>query len=183
MPREIADALQGRFDGLFNQVARELLERKGRPLVEVSGRLEGQTTRLGWMVDDLADAARGSISINRGVGLLLPRQPFNTKEERLLRVMGLTAAKEGDAAAGLCVTPDARFTFELADSVQTGVTLEQTPIELKLTLSPHAGDEQTVRLKGTVGQWDATRAEAVKWLSAQLGKLAVRPRRPARRTP
>ena len=91
-----------------------------------------------------------------------------TKEERLLRVMGLADARQGDPLAGLSPVPQVRFSFELTDSARPGVSFDKTPIRLKLSF--RRGDEKAIegQIDGEVGQWDACRERALDWLGRQL---------------
>jgi hypothetical protein len=77
----------------------------GGRFVEIADiRLTSPLPRLQWMADDLGDTLRASLA-RPGVALLRPRHPASTKEERLLRVMGLSSPAGTDAAAGLACSP------------------------------------------------------------------------------
>ena len=170
----IQAALADKLAPFWRQTQQDIAADAGRPLVEVTGQLPGKLTRLQWMVDDLADAVRATVGIDRHLRLLVPRQPSNTKEERLLRVMGLSADR-GNEACGLHAAPDARLSFELIDSAKAGVELDKSPITVKLSLANGPGQPITAAFDSTVGQWEACRAETLKWVSAELPKLGKGP--------
>ena len=141
---------------------------KDKPLLEISGKLAGGLARLAWMVDDLTDAAGAKVAAGDKVVWLVPRQPLVTKEERLLRAMGLAEANKGDAVAGLSPVPQMRLTFELTDSAKTGVTFEKTPISLKLSLGRGPDKPVATQIEGEAGQWEECRDKALVWLEGQL---------------
>ena len=144
-----------------------------KPLLEISGKLNGGLLRLAWMVEDLSEFAGAKVDASLKAAYLVPRQPMDTKEERLLRVMGLADARKGDAVAGLSPLPQIRLSFELTDSAQTGVVFEKTPITLKLSL--RRGQEKPVQtqLAGDVGHWEDCRGKAANWLLGQLSSGAA----------
>ncbi len=166
-PPKISEGL----DSFAAEICRNLNRNLNRPVVEVAaGRLTSKLTRLQWMVDELTDALSSCVGAEHGVVLLAPRHPLSTKEERLLRVMGLSAAKGNDKAAGLAPTSDIRLTTELVESVSGKVSFRKTPITVRLTL--RAGDKVVVSksLSGTVETSQKLRDEAKKWFAEQLGK-------------
>ena len=168
---EAAKLLSPRLGLFVEGIVRGVARAHDKPLLEISGRLTGGLTRLAWMVDDLTDAAGARIAASDKVAWLVPRQPLVTKEERLLRVMGLGAAREGDAPAGLSPVPQMRLTFELEDSAKIGVAFEQTPITLKLAFQRGQSQPIQTQIDGLAGEWDACRDKATGWLSSQVAEL------------
>ena len=171
----VAKAIGPKLPALVRQITRGVARLRDKPLVEVSGRLAGEMTRLAWMVDDLAEAAGTKISLADNAVWLVPRQPIATKEERLLRVMGLADARRGDPAAGLSPVPRIRFVFELTDSAKTGVAFEKTPIQLKLSFQREGTASSETQLDGQIDQWSACRDRAVAWFLEQLAQLRGKP--------
>jgi hypothetical protein len=157
-------------------IARNLGRNLNRPVVEVSaGRLTSKLTRLQWKVDELTDALSSCVGAERGVVLLRPRQPLSTKEERLLRVMGLSDAKPRDRAAGLTPTSDMRLTTELIETVSSKLSFRKTPIKVKLTLRAGRKVVGSKLFSGTVGSSGEIRVAAVKWFVEQVGKSTKMP--------
>ncbi len=165
---DLAAAIGPKMDAFAREIGVGVARMRGKPLLEVSGEIASGTSRLAWMVDDLSEAAGARVAAEGKVVPLSPRRPIVTKEERLLRVMGLANAREGDAAAGLSPTPEMRLSFELRDSAKTGVSFEKTPI--CLTLSLRRGDQPAsqTQIDGEVGQWESCRDKAIAWLAGQL---------------
>ena len=162
-----------RLQGLWSETLRTLQQTAGLPLVEISdGPLSGPSNRLQWIADDLADSLRAAVGTESGVALLVPRQPLSTKEERLLRMMGLSAAGKNDQAAGLATSPDFRISIELEESSKTGVPFDA--VAFTLTLKGIRRDRTSVShvVKGTVGKHGEARTAAMEWLTAQLKDLA-----------
>ena len=161
----------GGLDGFWADIGRNLKRNLNRPVVEVAdGRLKSKLTRLQWLVDELTDALRSRVGAENGVVLLTPRHPLSTKEERLLRVMGLSVAKPGDKAAGLAPTPDMRLSAELIEAVSSKVSFRKTPVAVKLTLRAGGKTVASESFAGTVGTFAKIRGEASKWFVGQLGK-------------
>lgn len=142
---------------------------KGLPLVEVADtQLQSATSRLQWMADDLVDTLRAAVAASRRAALLVPRRPISTREERLLRMMGLAAAKTQDSAARLAPTADARVAVEVTEEPGTGVAFEKTPIRIQLQWQRRDVEPASRRLDGTVGQYEDFRKQAVSWLNERL---------------
>jgi hypothetical protein len=161
----------------YQDIRTQLARNAGLPLVEIAeGQLVGELGRSQWMVDDLADAFRVATACDPHCVLLTPRHAASTKEERLLRLMGLTDRRSGDAAAQLAPAPAARLRFELHDQVANNLAYDKTPLTLKLTWSAGPGGEKSASLEGTTGQWDALRAKALDWVRAGEGDLATGPK-------
>ena len=127
--------------------------------------------RLQWMGDDFCDFLRVRCDVRKDLVLLVPRQPLCTKEERLLRVMGLAVAPEGEK--GLSPAPDIRVKIELVDSAQTGVTFENTPIRIRLSVLGRQGEPTKEEFSGTVGGYDSCRQKAAAWLDGKLPAAAA----------
>ncbi len=170
-PAAVAEIVEPRVEALVRDMRRSIARLHHKPLLEISGRLAGSLSRLAWMVDDLAEAAGARVLAGDEAALLVPRHPIATKEERLLRVMGLADAREQDGAAGLSPAPDFRFSFELDDSAKPGVAFENTPIRLKLSLRRADEPPAETHLDGEVGRWDDCRRRAVEWLGRQLAEI------------
>lgn len=163
------------LDRFWADVARNVARNARLPVVEVSdGKLVSKLTRLGWMLDDMTDSLRAAVGVENGVVLLVPRCPSSTKEERLLRVMGLSLAKGGDAAAGLAPAPQARVSIELTEAVKENQAFDATEIQAKITFANGSAGSST--FKGTVGKYEDMKAEALKWASSQL--LKINPQKP-----
>jgi hypothetical protein len=122
------------------------------------------------MVDELTDALRAGVGAEHGVVLLTPRHPLSTKEERLLRVMGLSIAKGDDKSAGLAPTPDMRLTTELIETVSNKSGFQKTPITVKLTLRAGGKAVASKSFSGTVRTFEKIQVQAGKWFAEQLGK-------------
>ncbi len=89
--------LEARLSQFWQAVRRNASRAKDLPLVEVpETQLISSLPRLQWMADDLADSLRAVASASRHANLLTSRHPASTREERLLRVMGLAVAKSHD---------------------------------------------------------------------------------------
>lgn len=160
------------LDAFWRDVRRGIAPSAGLPLVEIAdGRLVSELNRGQWMVDDLADALRAETAADRRCTLLIARQPASTKEERLLRLMGLSARKAGDAAAGLAPAPRARLTFDLDEPIALGPAAEKTPLTLKLTWSAGAAKAVNWSGHGAAGQWDALRGKAIAWVRGRRAEL------------
>ena len=156
----------------WRDVQRNITRNTSLLLVEVSGKLTSKLTRLQWMVDDLGDAASARVALAPNAIPLVPRHPLNTKEERLLRVMGLSAAKAGDTAAGLRPTSDVRLLMELGETVKTGVSFAKTPIRLKLALQRAKAPAITTEIKSEAGKWETCRKEALAWIDTHVRGLS-----------
>jgi hypothetical protein len=167
----VAKLVEPKLQVFADSVLRGVARAQDKPLLEISGRLTGGLTRMAWMVDDLTDAAGARVVASDKAAWLVPRQPLVTKEERLLRVMGLGAAREGDAAAGLSPVPQMRLTFELEDSAKIGVAFDKTPISLKLSLQRGQDKPLEMNIDGLAGEWDVCRERAAAWLCSQMAAL------------
>ncbi len=165
---DVAKALTPRLRVFVESILRGIARMRDKPLLEISGKLNGGSMRLMWMVDDLTGTTGAKVAVSGKATWLEPRHPLVTKEERLLTVMGLTKAVKGDIAAGLSPVPQMRLTFVLTDSAKTGVTFEKTPISLKLTLRSGKDKPVETQISGEVGKWDACRDKAVAWVKLQL---------------
>ena len=171
----VTKLVEPKLQAFVESVARGVARAHDKPLLEISGGVTGGLTRLAWMVDDLADAAGARVAAGDMVIWLVPRQSLLTKEERLLRVMGLGEARRRDMAAGLSPVPHMRLTFELNDSAETGVDFEKTPIMLRLSFQRGQDKPVETRIEGFAGEWDACRNHAVKWVAAQMAELVSTP--------
>jgi hypothetical protein len=165
---EPAKALAAKAPGFAAGLPEAIERAADKQLLEISGKLSGKLNRLSWMLDDFAEAAGAKVSTQDKIGWLVPRQPLVTKEERLLRVMGLAEAKPADAIAGLSPVPQMRLQFEVVDSAKVGVTFENTPLSLKLSLRLRDGTAVETAIEGTVGHWEECRSKGVSWLMEQL---------------
>ncbi len=169
---DVAKAIEPKCRSFAEAIVRGVASRQDKPLLEISGKLTGGLTRLTWMVDDLTEAVAAKVAAGEKVVPLVPRHPLGTKEERLLRVMGLSQARKGDATAGLSPVPQMRLSFDLTDSAKTGVSFERTPISLTLSLRRGAGQPIRTRITGQVGLWEPCREKATSWVAAQLAAKA-----------
>ncbi len=110
-------ALDGPMQALCAELPRELSQAMANRYVEIADvHLASSLRRLQWMADDLGDALRASLAVP-GVAVLSPRHPASTREERLLRVMGMATPNGHDASALLTCSPDFRLDVELAEAV------------------------------------------------------------------
>lgn len=130
-------------------------------------RLTSSLGRLQWMADDVGDLLRVSLA-RPGVALLRPRHPLSTKEERLLRVMGLAAPRGNDPAAGLACSPDFRLDAELLETVGKDLDYARTPIKLRLSLQGRAGPSAKQTFAGMAAQYRTLGERASAWLNTQL---------------
>ena len=154
-----------RFEQFWQTVGRNASRDKGLPLVEVAEtQLVGSTSRLQWMADDFGDTLRGVVAASRQAILLTPRHPGSTKEERLLRVMGLATAKTNDSVANLAPTPDARAAVEIKEEQATGISFDKTPVQIRLQWQRRGAKPVAREWKGTVGQYEDLRKQAMFWL-------------------
>jgi len=169
---EVAKAIAPRLESFARDIHLGVARLRDKPLLETSGRITGSMSRLAWMVDDLVEATNAKVAACNQAIPLVPRRPTVTKEERLLRIMGLGEARQGDAAAGLSPVPHVRFSFELTDSAQTGISFEKTPIALRLSLRRGDAQASQTQIDGSVGQWQACRDKAADWLARQLAALS-----------
>lgn len=156
------ESLPAKLGPFWDQVGRSLKANRGRQLFEITGQTAGKVPRLQWMEDDFLEAGKARFSRLGGVSILEPRLPLVTAEERLLRVMGPSAAKEGDSSAGLSATPDIRLGAELQEESAIGISYEKTVIKLKLSLQ-RGGQTVSTTVQGTVGQWERLREEGLMW--------------------
>ena len=161
------------LDAFWQDIRKSIANAAGRPLVEIAdGRLVSELNRAQWMVDDLADAMRADVACDRQCMLLVPRQPISTKEERLLRLMGLSICKTGDAAAAIAPTPNARLTFVLEEKIVDGKPLDRMPLALTLAWSAGNAKPDTWSGQAVAGQWDSLRAKAIAWLGTRRASLS-----------
>ncbi len=160
------------LEGFWTDISRNVQLNLAVPLVEVAdAKLTSPLSRLRWVSDDLTDALRSAVGLEQGVLLLRPRLPSCTKEERLLRAMGLSAPRSGDVAAGLQPVPSAWVQAELIEE-PAGGTFETTPITIRLSWQGETAASET--LQGTVEQYDAMRLKAASWLAGRLAALPAR---------
>ena len=145
-----------------------LAEAPGKKLVEVVGRLDSKLERGQPLVNDAVEAVRARVSLNRGLTLLIPRQPLNTREERLLRVMGLAKPADADATAGFCAAPDETVRVIVAEQLQAGLTFDDTPVRLTIEA---AGRSKTFQSTG--GTFVSGLKPAMAWLDEQLGTMGA----------
>lgn len=153
----------------WRDLNRGIEARVGLPSLEVRDiALDSKTDRLQWLADDLTDAL--AAQPREGLVLLVPRQTVHTKEERLLRLMGLSSPADGDKSAGFAATSDYQLSGELIEEVKPDVPFDQTPIKLVLHLT--TGDKQLTKkeLSGTVGQYTELRRQAILWAADELAK-------------
>jgi len=154
----------------------QLARNAGLPLVEIAaGQLFSDLGRSQWMVDDLVDAIRVETGCDRHCVLLTPRHAASTKEERLLRLMGLTDRRWDDASARLAPAPNFRLECELHEQVTDGLAYDKTPLTLKLAWRTGTGGGNSTSLQGLAGQWDALRAKAMEWVRKGRGGLPAAP--------
>ena len=163
------------LESFWRDIRKGIADGAGLPLVEIAdGRLISELSRGQWMVDDLADVLRAQTAADQRCVLLVPRRPASTKEERLLRLMGLSARKAGDAAAELAPVPDARLTFDLEEQIAEGLAVEKTPLVLKLIWSAGAAKAVSWSAQGAIGQWDGLRANTAAWVRGRRAELSGR---------
>ncbi len=174
----------GRLEQFWQAVRQKASRAKGLPLVEVSEtQLVNSLPRLQWMADDLTDTLRAVVAASPRASLLTPRHPSSTREERLLRVMGLAAAKPGDPVADLAAASDARVAAEVREEQATGIPFGKTPVAVRLRWQGPAGEPAAQEFKGTVGQYEEA-AEAGRGMDrvaagrGRQGREAAGRRRP-----
>ncbi len=160
---------EARLSQFWQTVRRNAARAKDLPLVEVpETQLVSSLPRLQWMADDLADSLRAVASASRQANLLTFRRPTSTREERLLRVMGLAVAKSGDSVASLAPAPDMRLASELKEEQATGVSFGKTPVAIRLQWQAQGEERATHELKGTVGEYEELRKQALLWFQSRL---------------
>jgi hypothetical protein len=174
-PPQFAEPLKG----FWKMLSRNAQASRHQRLVEIpDGRLVSRLTRLQWLVDGLGDSLRASVAAQPGLTLLTPRRPASTKEERLLRVMGLASTNPGDPVAGLACAPDVRVRLELSEEIGQHLEYEKTPIVIKLSLLANGREVTEQTFRGLAAGYSALREQAVAWLAPQL-HLQADPAAPA----
>ncbi len=167
-----SDALAD-IDKPLQQFLREMRQqtenRAGVPTFEVRHiAMAGKLSRIQWMADDLTDAL--AAEHYNGLVLLVPRQPVHTKEERLLRLMGLSRPDNGDASAKFSAASDYQISGEMSEETKQGISFEQTPVTILLRLTGGRRDISSTKLTGTVGDYSQLRTKALDWAAEALPK-------------
>lgn len=165
-PEAVQKVVQPKLGAFVGEIAARLEQTRGKKLVEVSGRLGSKMERGQVLVDEAIEAVRARVALNSALVLLVPRQPLNTREERLLRVMGLSRPTSGDAAAGLCAAPDVPLQVVATEQTKPGLTFDDTPVELTLRLG-----DQAETFRATGGKFDECLKSAQDWLDIRLRGL------------
>lgn len=168
---DLAQAVGVRLPQLLDRVQASLAADQDKQLVEVISDLPGGLERSRWLSDEAADVARQCVASAGEVSLLVPRRPMVTREERLLRLMGLSQARPGDAAAGLRVSPEIVVRTRVTEQTEVGATFSKTPITLSATVT--TADAQTISKTwtGPAQQWDRLLASMKQWLDRELARL------------
>ncbi len=175
---ETCDSLQS----LWSEIPRMLQQTNSFPLVEISdSHLSVTSSRLQWILDDLTDSLRAAVGAESGAVLLTPRQPLSTKEERLLRIMGLSNVGNNDPAAGLAASPNIRISVKLEEKSKSGVPFDAVAFTLTLKGSRRDGTKISHVLKGTVGKYQEIQIAAKEWLTSFL-KREISHNRPVNAT-
>ncbi len=144
------------------------------PSIEVTGvTLISRLERLQWMADDLVDSL--SFGHYPGFVLLTPRQPIHTKEERLLRVMGLSEAGDTDGVARLAATSDFQIAGELTEETEIGVSFDRTPVTLTLRVERAGRELASGKWSCKVGDYEKLRETAMNWAGKQLRQVVDAP--------
>lgn len=166
---EAAPNLAGQAGPFLKEMRASLDRLAGAKTVEVAdGRLLSSGQRLQWVVDDLSEWLRAGAATRDGFVLLTPRRPLSTREERLLRMMGLSAPDANDAAAGLQASPDCRLTLELSEKAVAGLPFTATPIHLDLVWSCRGREPIRAALDSNAGRVEEIKALTTKWMLAQM---------------
>lgn len=166
---EKAPPLEAPLTGLWAAVPESLRQAQASRYVEIAEvQLTSSLGRLQWMADSIGDDLRASL-VTPGVTLLRPRHPSSTKEERLLRIMGMASPIGKDAAAALTCSPDWHLDVELVEDVGNDMSYDKTPIKVNLTLQGRQGPPVTTSLSGMASQYIALSDQASAWLNKQLG--------------
>jgi hypothetical protein len=173
----VASLSSEQLDAFWRMVRDNTLRVHRLPLVEVSEtQLLSLLPRLQWMADDLSESLRAAVASNCHVALLTPRRPSSTREEHLLRVMGLSVAKKNDSVASLAPTPDARLSVELTENEAKGITFAKTPFTIRLKWLRQGDKSVDCILNGEVGHYEDIRKQAVQWLQRRLAEDRTGPK-------
>ncbi len=166
-----APALDQPLKQFWQDMRRQLETNLSLPGLEVRRiRISSKLDRLQWMADDLTDAV--TVAPREGLILLVPRQPIHTKEERLLRLMGLGNPGDGDKSAKLSAASDFQLSGELVEEVKVGMPFDQTPVKITLNISGGGKELARRQLAGTVGKYPEIRQQALAWATKELSRLA-----------
>ncbi len=168
-----APSLEVPLNALWSDLPDGLRRAMANRHIEIADvRLSSSLRRLQWMADAMGDALRASLA-QPGVALLRPRHPASTKEERLLRVMGLSSPNGKDASASLACSPNFRLDAELSEEVGKDLNYDKTPITLSLSLRDQDGKATKQAFSGMASQYADISARASAWLNKQLAQWRV----------
>ncbi len=166
----VQKAIGDHLEAFLDTLSLQLQQIHQRIFIEVSGRLVSRLERSQTLLDQATDFAQSRISLNPSLQLLVPRQPLNTREERLLRVLGLAQPSGGDAAAGLRATPDQTLEVVVTEKPDAGITYDDTPVELTLRIA-----QQSTTIHTTKNQFFAClNSDAKQWLDDALASITGR---------
>jgi hypothetical protein len=127
--------------------------------------------RLQWLANEITDGLDAAIW--PGVILLRPRQTVHAKEERLLRMMGLSRPEEGDATAGFMAASDYQLAGTLADGSEPGTDFEQAPVVLTLRLAKGDAALAETMIKGIASDPRAIKERAITWAAEAIAADAA----------
>lgn len=146
---------------------------RNMPTLEIAGIDPGEELiRLEWLADDITDALDAAPW--SGVAVLRPRQAVHTKEERLLRMMGLSRPDEGDATAGFTASSDYQLLGRLADRSEPGTTFDQAPLVLTLRLAKGDTTVADTTIEGVASRPEALEQRAITWAAEAVATHAAK---------
>lgn len=168
-------ALENALPKLWSDLPGNFRQATAVQYIEIADiRLHSSLRRLQWAADAVSDSLRASLA-RPGIVLLRWRHPMSTKEERLLRVMGLSSPRNGDKTAWLACSPAFRLDAELVEEVGKDLDYDKTPVKLNLSLQGREGPPLKQSFSGMASQYRALSDQSAEWLNKQLavGESAV----------
>lgn len=169
----VPDATES-LQGLCAEALASLQRVSGLPLIEVSsGQAINESGRLQWIADDIVDSLRATVGAESGTALLTPRCPLSTKEERLLRAMGFSAAGKDDRAGALLAAPDLRIGLYIEEPSTPGASFDVVEFTITLKSMRRDGTGASQAISATVAKHEDASQAAKKWLMSQLKGLSA----------
>jgi len=166
--------LRGAIAGLCRELPTAVGDLENVLLMEPSLKLPAELPHTRHLVPLLQSTLQAALDQSLHVRALTPRFPQCTREERLLRLAGLTDARHarnGSQLIALKPTPDGRLTIEFAEKAIHG-PVDQFPITAAVVLRADAKIIYSRALKGKLGAFPAFRARIQKSVGEAAAALA-----------